>query len=51
MHSCWQNNKVDLSAFNGNHETNNVAFDHYLKKLGYNFKNQNNELGGYAMVT
>ena len=45
----WQNNKVDL-FFNGNHETNNSDFDHYLKKLGYNFKNQNNELGGYAVL-
>ena len=45
----WQNNKVDL-LFNGNHETNNLDFDHYLKKLGYNFKNQNNELGGYAVL-
>ena len=43
----WQNNKVDL-LFNGNHETNNADFDHYLKKLGYSFKNQSNELGGYA---
>jgi uncharacterized heparinase superfamily protein len=45
----WQNNKVDL-LFNGNLETNNVDFDHYLKKLGYSFKNQNNELGGYASL-
>ena len=45
----WQNNKVDL-LFNGNHETNNIDFDHYLKKLGYNFKNQNNELGGYVVL-
>ena len=45
----WQNNKVDL-LFNGNHETNNSDFDHYLKKLGYNFKNQNNELGGYVAL-
>ena len=45
----WQNNKVDL-LFNGNHETNNVDFNHYLKKLGYNFKNQSNELGGYAIL-
>ena len=22
----------------------------YLKRLGYNFKNQNNELGGYAIL-
>ena len=43
----WRNNKVDL-LFNGNHETNNADFDHYLKKLGYSFKNQSNELGGYA---
>ena len=43
----WQNNKIDL-LFNGNHETNNIDFDNYLKKLGYNFKNQSNELGGYA---
>jgi len=45
----WQNNKVDL-LFNGNHETNNIDFDNYLKKHGYNFKNQNNELGGYAIL-
>jgi uncharacterized heparinase superfamily protein len=43
----WQNNKVDL-LFNGNHETNNADFDHYLKKFGYSFKNQSNELGGYV---
>ena len=46
---CWQNNKVDL-LFNGNSETNNIAFDYYLKKLGYNFKNQDNELGGYVAL-
>ena len=45
----WQNNKVDL-LFNGNHEADNLDFDHYLKKLGYIFKNQNNELGGYAIL-
>ena len=45
----WQNNKVDL-LFNGNHEANNVDFDYYLKRLGYNFKNSNNELGGYAIL-
>ena len=46
----WQNNKVDL-LFNGNNETNNIDFDHYLKKLGYSFKNQSNELGGYAALS
>ena len=45
----WQNNKIDL-LFNGNHETNNIDFDHYLKRLGYNFKNQSNELGGYVVL-
>ena len=45
----WQNNKIDL-LFNGNHETNNIDFDHYLKKFGYSFKNQINELGGYAVL-
>ena len=45
----WQNDKVDL-LFNGNHETSNVDFDHYLKKLGYSFTSQNNELGGYVVL-
>ena len=45
----WQNNKIDL-LFNGNNETNNVDFDHYLKKHGYSFKNQNNDLGGYVAL-
>ena len=44
-----QNNKVAF-LFNGNHETNNVDFDRYLKKLGYSFKNKSNELGGYASL-
>ena len=46
---CWQNNKVDL-LFNGNNETNNIDFDYYLKKFGYSFKNQSNELGGYLAL-
>jgi len=46
---CWQNNKVNL-LFNGNTETNNFDFDNYLKKFGYSFKNQSNELGGYAAL-
>ena len=46
----WQNNKVDL-LFNGNHKTNNIDFDRYLKKLGYSFKNKANELGGYTNLS
>ena len=45
----WQNNKADL-LFNGNNESNNIDFDNYLKKLGYSFKNQSNELGGYTSL-
>ena len=45
----WKNNNVDL-LFNGNHETKNNDFDHYLKRFGYNFKSQNNEMGGYAIL-
>ena len=45
----WENNKKDI-LFNGNHESNNIDFDHYLKKLGFSFKNQNKELGGYAIL-
>ena len=35
---------------NGNNISDNNEFDHYLKKLGYSFKNQSNELGGYAAL-
>ncbi len=44
-----QGNKCDL-LFNGNHENNNVDLDNYLKRFGYSFKSQNNELGGYAIL-
>ena len=45
----WQNNKKDI-LFNGNHESNNFELDNYLKRLGYKFNNQNNELGGYVIL-
>jgi len=45
----WQSKKVDL-LFNGNNEANNADFDYYLKRLGYSFKNQTNELGGYVIL-
>ena len=45
----WQNNKKDF-LFNGNHESNNLEFDKYLKKYGYSFINKNNELGGYTVL-
>ena len=45
----WKNNKKNF-FFNGNYEGNNIDFDNYLIRLGYNFKNQNTELGGYAIL-
>ena len=34
--------------FNGNHISDNSYFDNYLRRLGYNFKNENYEVGGYV---
>jgi len=36
--------------FNGNNVSNNTDFDNYLKRLGYKFKNDNIEFGGYAIL-
>ena len=44
----WQNVKVDL-LFNGNNLSNNFDFDNYLKRLGYKFKNDNQEYAGYLI--
>ncbi len=45
----WQNIKQDI-FFNGNYFSKNKEFDQYLKRFGYTFKNQINELGGYAIL-
>jgi uncharacterized heparinase superfamily protein len=45
----WQNINQDL-LFNGNYNSNNKDFDHYLKRLGYTFKNENKEIAGYAIL-
>ncbi len=45
----WQDIKQDI-LFNGNYSSKNKEFDQYLKRFGYNFKNQINELGGYAIL-
>jgi len=45
----WQNTGSDL-LFNGNNISNNNDLDNYLKKLGYKFKNENNEFGGYTIL-
>ncbi|RPG98653.1 MAG: heparinase [Candidatus Pelagibacter sp. TMED106] len=44
-----QNCKKNI-LFNGNHESDNSELDNYLKRLGYNFKNQENESGGYTIL-
>ena len=36
--------------FNGNNISNNDEFDNYLKRLGYKFKYENCELGGYIIL-
>ena len=36
--------------FNGNNISNNEDFDNYLKRLGYKFKNENHEFGGYIIL-
>ncbi len=45
----WQNIKQDV-FFNGNYSSENTEFDQYLKRFGYTFKNQINELSGYAIL-
>ena len=45
----WQNTSSDL-LFNGNNISNNKDFDNYLKRLGYKFKNENLECGGYIIL-
>ena len=36
--------------FNGNQITENLEFENYLKRLGYSFKNENFEVGGYIIL-
>jgi uncharacterized heparinase superfamily protein len=45
----WQNIKSDV-LMNGNNISNNSEFDQYLKRLGYRFKNDNKEFGGYVIL-
>ncbi len=45
----WQNIEADI-LFNGNNISNNADFDNYLKRLGYKFKNDDQECGGYLVL-
>jgi len=44
-----QNINTDL-LFNGNNNSNTQDFDHYLRRLGYKFKNENKDWGGYIIL-
>ena len=45
----WKNSNYDF-LFNGNNISNNDEFDNYLKRLGYKFKNENKDFGGYIIL-
>ncbi len=44
-----QNVNADL-LFNGNNKSNTQDFDNYLGRLGYKFKNENKDCGGYIIL-
>ena len=45
----WQNSGSNF-LFNGNNNSNNFDFDNYLKRLGYKFKNEVHDCGGYVFL-
>ena len=45
----WGDTQTDF-LFNGNNISHHGDFDNYLKRLGYKFKNENHELGGYVIL-
>ena len=45
----WQSIKKNI-LFNGNYESDNENFDNYLSRMGYKFKNENHEAGGYSVL-
>ena len=49
-YSLIHRNNDRTFLFNGNQITNNFEFGSYLKRLGYNFKNENHEVGGYVIL-
>ncbi len=44
-----QDTDVDL-LFNGNNNSSTPDFDNYLRRLGYKFKNENKNCGGYIIL-
>ena len=45
----WKNSETDF-LFNGNNLSKNRDFDNYLKRLGYKFKSDDQELSGYIIL-
>ena len=48
-YSFFWNSSSDF-LFNGNNISDNNNFDNYLKRLGYKFKNDSQEFGGYIIL-
>jgi len=48
-YAFFENGSSSDFLFNGNNISDNSDFDNYLKRLGYKFKNDNQELGGYII--
>ena len=48
-YAFFTENSSSNFLFNGNNISNNDEFDNYLKRLGYIFKNNTQELGGYVV--
>ena len=49
-YSLVHKNVSETLLFNGSHLNNNTSFENYIKRLGYNFKNEHNEIGGYVLL-
>ena len=49
-YSLVHKNVSETPLFNGSHLNNNTSFENYIKRLGYNFKNEHNEIGGYVLL-
>ena len=49
-YAFFDNNNSSNFLFNGNNISNDDEFDNYLKRLGYKFKNENQEFGGYIIL-
>ncbi len=45
----WQNIELDI-LYNGNNISDNIYFDNYLKRFGYKFKYDNQDLSGYIVL-